>query len=1010
MYRIASAEDGRSIDDPDGSNDELLNRLEAGDPTAVAELAGMARRERSALLDTAAGLHATTLAMEVLANDDATIDALANLLLGYMQEGKTSVRTRRSRRLVQSDLLSSLQRVLIQRLSRPLSSATDALIDLFVVTGNKDPKTQFKVRVGGLMHTLCQQLIDNRSPLTERLLQLLARCIRSPRNAQLAGRIRDFTKAVMQRASDARHADVMARHLEILYLVAKNKKTRSGLLTTGVPAKLVALMERIAPMLRDVDPPAESTLLIVGLLKLFANSRKGKEEVLSAGMVSACEKCLDALETAVDKRGDKMATQLQDALCSLCVRCVPAEKFPLAGQPFPLSFTLPRTRTRTISKSNGGERVGEKRATTSYARAADGGRSSDEDQEEADDEFAEELGEESGGSGTSDMDDDVRELKGDGIRVQSDMPVLSKYSKFFVELEEGAPSKDKRKYGSVPKKKSIVGNANGSIPAALPPHPISYSQAILNQVQHTRSIQRWAKIAYPEMVGPDRELPLQPLVFSTNAMRLVASKAARNGLERGGSKDSFKSRIVYSLDSMVEGREGGAEANGKLTNDDRARLGKMDARCDHLLFESRFESGNLRAAIQTDKTHYELILQPEVNQARDHFQWFYFEISNCEANAEYTFEIVNCLKTSSMFVHGMQPVAFSVGEAAAGRPGWVRVGHSICYYRNQYVIDADVAGHRKDRFFSLRFTFALRHKADVCYLAYHFPYTNSMLRATLECWTARCVSSIYVRNDEIGLSLAGNALTLLSITATGTAKEVAERDTVVFTARVHPGESNASWIMHGLLEYLLACDDAIVREARERIVFKCIPMLNPDGVVAGNHRCSLAGHDLNRVWDSPNRSLHPEIFHAKAIVQAACETCSPLLFLDLHGHSRRSNCFLYGNNPDQSWRPSDVVSSPTLEFVDTAEILEGIAPAFSSRNCRWSVAHSKEGSARVALWRQLGLQRAYTMECSYAGFESGPYKGYQVGISELKEIGRNLVQTALTLCKKDEDTRSRVVE
>lgn len=32
--------------------------------------------------------------------------------------------------------------------------------------------------------------------------------------------------------------------------------------------------------------------------------------------------------------------------------------------------------------------------------------------------------------------------------------------------------------------------------------------------------------------------------------------------------------------------------------------------------------------LQTDKTHYELILQPEANQARDHFQWFYFEVGN----------------------------------------------------------------------------------------------------------------------------------------------------------------------------------------------------------------------------------------------------------------------------------------------------------------------------------------------------------------------------------------------
>jgi murein tripeptide amidase MpaA len=30
-------------------------------------------------------------------------------------------------------------------------------------------------------------------------------------------------------------------------------------------------------------------------------------------------------------------------------------------------------------------------------------------------------------------------------------------------------------------------------------------------------------------------------------------------------------------------------------------------------------------------------------------------------------------------------------------------------------------------------------------------------------------------------------------------------------------------------------------------------MLNPDGVINGNYRCSLAGADLNRRWKTPNK-------------------------------------------------------------------------------------------------------------------------------------------------------------
>jgi len=42
-------------------------------------------------------------------------------------------------------------------------------------------------------------------------------------------------------------------------------------------------------------------------------------------------------------------------------------------------------------------------------------------------------------------------------------------------------------------------------------------------------------------------------------------------------------------------------------------------------------------------------------------------------------------------------------------------------------------------------------------------------------------------------------------------------------------------------------------------------MLNPDGVINGNYRCSLAGCDLNRRWKRPSKVLHPEIFATKQL-------------------------------------------------------------------------------------------------------------------------------------------------
>ena len=68
---------------------------------------------------------------------------------------------------------------------------------------------------------------------------------------------------------------------------------------------------------------------------------------------------------------------------------------------------------------------------------------------------------------------------------------------------------------------------------------------------------------------------------------------------------------------------------------------------------------------------------------------------------------------------------------------------------------------------------------------------------------------------------------------------------MVLTSRVHPGESNSSYIMEGLIDYLLSNEQGAM-SLRDRFVFKIVPMLNPDGVIVGNYRCSLSGYDLNR--------------------------------------------------------------------------------------------------------------------------------------------------------------------
>ena len=85
---------------------------------------------------------------------------------------------------------------------------------------------------------------------------------------------------------------------------------------------------------------------------------------------------------------------------------------------------------------------------------------------------------------------------------------------------------------------------------------------------------------------------------------------------------------------------------------------------------------------------------------------------------------------------------------------------------------------------------------------------------------------------------------------------------------------------------------------KDHYEFYIIPMLNVDGVINGNYRCSLAACDLNRKFGtSSSKILHPSVYYTKALVNELIEVQKKkfFLYLDLHGHSAKKNVFQYGN-------------------------------------------------------------------------------------------------------------------
>ena len=130
------------------------------------------------------------------------------------------------------------------------------------------------------------------------------------------------------------------------------------------------------------------------------------------------------------------------------------------------------------------------------------------------------------------------------------------------------------------------------------------------------------------------------------------------------------------------------------------------------------------------------------------------------------------------------------------------------------------------------------------YFAHCYPYTYTDLSEDLSKLERTC-SHIMTR-ATLCRTLAGNRCEYLTITNKRKPEDeekktdAPQKKGVFISARVHPGESNASWMMKGVIDFLVG-NSPEAAALRDNFVFKIIPMLNPDGVINGNYRCSLVG-------------------------------------------------------------------------------------------------------------------------------------------------------------------------
>ncbi|XP_042128970.2 cytosolic carboxypeptidase 3 isoform X5 [Peromyscus maniculatus bairdii] len=411
--------------------------------------------------------------------------------------------------------------------------------------------------------------------------------------------------------------------------------------------------------------------------------------------------------------------------------------------------------------------------------------------------------------------------------------------------------------------------------------------------------------------------------------------------------------------------------------------------CDNtLVFEARFESGNLQKVVKVADYEYQLTVRPDLFTNK-HTQWYYFQVTNTQAEIVYRFTIVNFTKPASLYNRGMRPLFYSEKEAKTHNIGWQRRGDQIKYYKNNL-------GQDGRHFFSLTWTFQFPHSKDTCYFAHCYPYTYTNLQEYLSGINSDPVRSKFCKIRVLCHTLARNMVYVLTITTPLKNSDSRKRKAVILTARVHPGETNSSWIMKGFLDYILG-DSSDAQLLRDTFIFKVVPMLNPDGVIVGNYRCSLAGRDLNRNYTSLLKESFPSVWYTRNMIHRLMEKREVILYCDLHGHSRKQNIFMYGC--DGSHR-SKTKGLYLQQRIFPLMLSKNCPNQFSFSACKFNVQKSKEGTGRVVMWK-MGIRNSFTLEATFCGSTLGNKRGTHFSTKDLESMGYHFCDSLLDYCDPD---------
>jgi len=269
---------------------------------------------------------------------------------------------------------------------------------------------------------------------------------------------------------------------------------------------------------------------------------------------------------------------------------------------------------------------------------------------------------------------------------------------------------------------------------------------------------------------------------------------------------------------------------------------------------ANFDAGNIEVISLEDKKDIQLAIRPDVGG--EFFQWFNFRITG-QIGEQYVLNILNA------------------GEAAF--PGGWESYQAVASYDREYWFRLPTS--YKDG----KLTINVDMECETIQIAFFAPYSYERHQDLL----AAVQMHPFVTLEHLGETLDKRDLTLVKISDGDSSSDESKRN-IWITARQHPGETMAEWLVEGLMYSLLDGDNATGKLLLDKANFYIVPNMNPDGSVRGHLRTNAVGTNLNRAWSNPSLEKSPEVFH----VIKKMEATGVDLFYDVHGDEEIPFVFL----------------------------------------------------------------------------------------------------------------------